>query len=409
LSRILLAWEYGRNLGHLVRLLPLATRLTARGHDVLAVVKELSSAATMLGPAGIAFVPSPLYMENSPHDTVTVSYADLLLRQGWNDPSVLRGLVHGWIHLLRIFKPDVAVLDYAPTARLAARILGIRCVWIGNGFSLPPIAVPLPPLPGFPWTTAKLAERAERAALEQINIVMDELRASRLEALKELFESDQRLLLTFPELDHYGRRAGTCYMGPIMEPGRGEPVDWPEGVARRRVVAYLRPDMQDFSLVLEGLAATDATVICHAPGASKEMIQRFRKSRILFSQQPVQFKRLFSNADACVSYAPVGTVTAALLGGVPQVLSPVHVESGLTANCAERLGAALVLRGPQTALSVAAAIHQVADGGRFKAHAREFAERYRDYDAAAVADEVVARVESASVVGPLPPPARSAS
>jgi UDP:flavonoid glycosyltransferase YjiC (YdhE family) len=85
------------------------------------------------------------------------------------------------------------------------------------------------------------------------------------------------------------------------------------------------------------------------------------------------------------------------------------VESGLTANCAERLGAALVLRGSQTALSVAAAIHQVADGGRYKAHAREFAERYRDYDPAAVADEVVARIESASVVGPLPSPARSAS
>jgi UDP:flavonoid glycosyltransferase YjiC (YdhE family) len=392
-SRILLAWEYGRNLGHLAGLLPVSMRLKARGHDVLTVVRELSSAATMLGPAGIPFIQAPRYTGIPPRDALSVSYADLLLLQGWNDLSVLRGLLHGWVNLLRMFKPDVIVLDYAPTARLAARVLGVPCVWIGTGFTVPPATVPLPPLPGFPWAKQELAERSERLALEQINIVMGESGGKRLQALKELFDSDQQLLQTFPELDQYGPRADGCYIGPIVESGHGERVDWPQGTARRRVLAYLRPEMHDFAGVLQGLAAADAAVICYAPGASKQMLERFRKSRIVFSQQPVQFGRLFANADACVSYAPAGTVTTSLLRGVPQVLSPTHVESELTAHCVERLGAGIMLRGRQPALSVAAVIHQVCDGGRFKAQAQRFSDKYRDYDPVRVPDEVVMRIE----------------
>jgi multidrug efflux pump subunit AcrA (membrane-fusion protein) len=52
-SRILLTWEMGSNLGHLSRLLPLARELKARGHRVLVAARDVALAASVLGPAGI--------------------------------------------------------------------------------------------------------------------------------------------------------------------------------------------------------------------------------------------------------------------------------------------------------------------------------------------------------------------
>ena len=63
MSRILLTWELGLNLGHLTRLLPVAQRLEADGHIVLVATRDVQAAARVLGPAGIPFVQAP-YLPN---------------------------------------------------------------------------------------------------------------------------------------------------------------------------------------------------------------------------------------------------------------------------------------------------------------------------------------------------------
>jgi hypothetical protein len=60
LSRVLLAWEWGHHLGHLSRLRSVAMRLKARGHDLLAAVRNIPSATMMLGCAGVSFIQRPL-------------------------------------------------------------------------------------------------------------------------------------------------------------------------------------------------------------------------------------------------------------------------------------------------------------------------------------------------------------
>jgi UDP:flavonoid glycosyltransferase YjiC (YdhE family) len=325
---------------------------------------------------------------------LTASYADLLLLQGWNDPAALQGLLTGWINLYRLFQPDVAVLDYAPNARLGARIVGTPCVQVGTGFSLPPATTPLPPMPGFPWATPDRARESEQHALERVNGMMDFLGESHLESLQELFAADPCLLLTFPELDHYGPRPSARYLGPLMECSTGEVIDWPQGHTRRRVLAYLRPaEMSDFNVVMQGIVATDAAVVCYAPGVTQDALVRFSNSRTIFSPKPVQFSRLFADADVCVSYAPSGTVAASLLSGVPQLLAPAHVEAELTSHRVESMGAGLVLRGGQTPVSVASSIHRVVDGSAFQLRAREFAERYRAHDSTRIAEEIAIEVE----------------
>jgi UDP:flavonoid glycosyltransferase YjiC (YdhE family) len=393
MRRIMLTWEYGSNLGHLTRLVPLAKRLKEHGHEVLLVVPNVEAARMLVGEAQIPYIPSPRPAVVASQHVRMSSYADLLFAEGWSEQSKLRGSLEAWLEVFRAFKPDAVVMDYSPTASLAARAMKIPRVLIGDGFTLPPATTPLPHMPGLSWATPESAAHAEARVLRVVNAVMKKLHLEPLQALKELFDGE-RLLLTFPELDQYGARSGVPYLGPLMEPSGGHPTRWPEEGAKRRVVAYLRPQMWDFPAMIEGLALSEAAVVCYAPGAPRELLDRVSNSRILFSDQPVQFAQLFEDADVCFSYGSAGTVTFALLRGVPQVLAPLYLESDLTAQRVESLGAGVMLRRGQTPSSVAAAIHRVADDGQFRSSARAFANKHRDYDAARLLDETVRRIEA---------------
>jgi UDP:flavonoid glycosyltransferase YjiC (YdhE family) len=392
MSRILLAWELGRHLGHVSRLLPLAMRLKARGHEVLAVVRDILSASGVLGAVGVPFVQAPRHTGVAVGPTPVSSYADLLLSQGWHDPSALRGLLQAWITLFRMYRPEAIVLDYAPTARLAAHVLNIPCIWIGTGFELPPASIPLPPIPGFPWATADAAVTSEKRVLDHVNAVLRACRASPLDALRTLIEGEHRFLTTLPELDHYGSRNET-YIGPLADPLGGRPVEWPAH-PEKRVFAYLRAEIKELPLVLEGLAAADASVVAYVSGVASDVLSRFESARCVLSSEPVQLAPLLDGTDVCLSYAPAGTVTAALLRGVPQLMLPVHMESELTARRVASQGLGRILRKPASAAHVTRSLHDLLRARDIRLRARSFAERHRGVSAAASADRVVKCVEA---------------
>jgi len=358
MSRVLLAWELGSNLGHLSRLLPLASRLKERGHEVLASVRDLGLATEVLAPVGVRFVQSPADGRARAAPGQPRSYADVLLMQGWASMPRLWGLVQAWGNLFRLFRPAVVVLDYAPTALLAARILRQPCALLGTGFELPPLQAPLGPFPGFEGVTAENARAADAQALESANRVLEAYQAAPLAALCDLFRTEYRWLTTFAELDQYGPRSKETYVGPIGSVDGGEPVTWPPGF-RHRVLAYLRPGMEDPLRILRALAGErDAAVIC-----------------------------------VFVSYAPAGSVAQSLLEGVPQLMVPAHVEAQMTAVRVASLGAGLTLRGEVTEREIATALRHVLDERRFKVRALEFASRHRAFDRAAACDQIVAEIE----------------
>ena len=371
MSRILLTWELGMNLGHLTRLLPIATRLKARGHSVLVAARDLASAAAVLGPAGISFVQAPHLPQGIPLPHRPTGYADILLSQGWSDRSALWGLVHGWLNLYRMFRPEVVVHDYSPTARLATRIAGIPSVLVGNGFELPPATNPLPPFPGFSWATPEKAAESERIAVANANAVASAFGTKGIEALYQLLQGQAVLFATFPELDHYGSRADARYVGPLLGKLNVERVDWPEG-SGNRIFACLRPDTQNVEAILGGLLASEASVVCFARGFSREKLDRYHHPRIRFVSRPIDLKHLVSDAQLCVSYGAEGTMATFLLVGVPQLVSPWQVEAHMAAQRIEALGAAIVLRGPQTVETGAALIRETIDESEYRASAQAF-------------------------------------
>jgi UDP:flavonoid glycosyltransferase YjiC (YdhE family) len=347
--RILLTWELGLNLGHLTRLLPVAQKLKADGHVVLAAVRDIQAAAMVLGPAGIPFVQAPHLPKGIPLSHRATGYADILLSQGWSDKTALWGLTHGWLNVFRMFKPDKLILDYSPTVSLAARIANIPTILIGNGFELPPLTDPLPPFPGFSWATPGKAAQSEQSATANASGVLKAFNQPTINALRDLVKGEPRLFATFPELDHYGEREDAEYIGPLLGQHNAPKVDWPEGDGPK-IFASLKPDTDHVTEILSALANMTARVVCAATGFPRAQLEPFRRNHTLYALQPVDLQPLL-DACLCVTYGAEGTMMRFLMAGVPQIVSPWHVETYMAARRIEAEGLGLMLVNPPDAIA----------------------------------------------------------
>jgi UDP:flavonoid glycosyltransferase YjiC (YdhE family) len=374
-SRILLTWELGLNLGHLTRLLPLAQRLRADGHAVLVASRDMQAAATILGPAGVPFVQAPHLPTGIPLAHRATGYADILLSQGWSDRSALWGLTQGWVNLLRMFNPDRAILDYSPTMSLAARVVGLPTVLVGNGFELPPATDPLPHFPGFSWASAAKAAVSEALALSHANWVLQSFGGRTMTALRDLMTEGQRLLVTYPELDHYGPRSDVEYIGPLHGQLRVPRVDWPEGVGPK-IFACLRPDTSHVQIILSALASIPARVVCVAAGFSRKQLEKFLASHIRFASGPVDLESL-SDADLCITYGAEGTMLKFLAAGVPQLVSPWHVETFMAVRRVEACGLGSGITGSPTVDSVTQSASRLCTDASIRQTVKDFARRLR--------------------------------
>jgi UDP:flavonoid glycosyltransferase YjiC (YdhE family) len=384
-TRILLGWELGLNLGHLTRLLPIAQHFRAQGHTVIVAARDLQSATTVLGPAGISFVQAPHLPRGIPLTHRPAGYADILLSQGWSDRAALWGLIQGWVNLLQMFRPHRLILDYSPTLSLASRIAQIPTTLVGNGFELPPATNPLPPFPGFSWASAERATQSEQIAVTNANSVLSAYGASPLEGLCQLFESTagasphpECLLATAPELDHYGPRPTARYVGPLLGAVRAARVDWPRG-SGPRIFACLRPDTRHVGAILRALAmSTDCRVICVAPGFTRELLQPHIRQHIIFTTRPVDLQPLL-DADLCVTYGAEGTMLTFLTAGVPQLIAPWHVETYMAAARIEAAGLGAAIPDAASDEWIAQAVRRLVEDQAMRDRVREFGGRLSRY------------------------------
>ena len=169
ISRFLGVWELGGGTGHLHKLGALAKALGRRGHEVRLAVREVGTAARVLGQHAPPVLAAPFFTGRVTGLPPSANYAEVLLRCGYLDSSGLTALIKAWIALFDLARPDVVVADHAPTAILAARVAGIPTAVIGSGFLLPPLAHPMPDLqPWQPMSRERLIS-AELRVLEPIN------------------------------------------------------------------------------------------------------------------------------------------------------------------------------------------------------------------------------------------------
>jgi len=375
-SRILLTWELGLNLGHLTRLLPLAQHLKAQGHTVLVATRDIQAASRVLGPARIAFMQAPHLAQGIPLAHRPSGYADILLSQGWSSPAVLHALTHAWLNLFRLYNPERLILDYSPTVSLAARIANLPTALVGNGFELPPATDPLPHFPGFSWATAAKAANSETLAITHANAVLNAFSGRPLTALRDLMAGQHRFLATFPELDHYGERAEARYIGPLLGTLQAPRVDWPAGEGPK-IFVCLRPDTNHVRTLLAALTEVKGRIICVATGFTREALEPFRKEHIHYYAGLVDLSTL-TDADLCITYGAEGTLLRFLLAGVPQLISPWHVETYMVGRRIEALRLGRMLADPPSPQSLVELVNSMCSTEEYRSSAQAFAHRHRD-------------------------------
>jgi UDP:flavonoid glycosyltransferase YjiC (YdhE family) len=187
---------------------------------------------------------------------------------------------------------------------------------------------------------------------------------------------------------------------------QGVELAWPQGEGKR-VFAYIKPRHRDFVRLLEALRDSGHRVLVYAPGIDKDNLEKFRSGRMAISREPLKLKPLIQGCDLVICHAGPGTMTVALLAGVPLLLLPTQLEQAMGARRVAQLGAAVVVmkgnppakdakddgkpKAPET--DYAALIRDLLTQEKFRKAAGAFAKKYARFSQAGQSRAIATRIE----------------
>lgn len=378
MAHVHLCWELGGGLGHAGRLKRLAQGLLTAGHDVSLSLRDLGHTHAVLADLSVPKLQAPVWI----HQTVGLpenrgNLAEVILEYGYLEPNGLAGLVQGWRALFKLVQADMVIGDYAPTAMLAARTMGLRFAAVGIGFTLPPPGRALPPLRDWEAIPPQRLAQAEARVLQVANTVLAQHGAAPLAWAAELFTGDEPWMTAWPEMDHYGRPPDAVqWLGPVFAAGGGIAPKWAAGDGPR-VFAYLKTGHADHAHVLAALAQAGCRVLCYLPEVASGRPPPVQAPGILYARKPVDVSLALAEADWCVCHGGEATVAQALLAGVPLILLPMQVEQFLMAR---RMAAAgLAVNIPVTPPDWPALVRAILANPGLAAAARAFAARHAGF------------------------------
>ena len=391
MARIAFAWELGSEFGHAMSCSAVARLLHARGHRIAFMFRELHQLAFLSDTAPYDIFQAPVSVSEGRGEPIPVSFADILVGCGYDRPEHLTGLVTAWLALLGRWQPDLLVTDFAPTALLAARMLGLKRVCYSNGFSIPPRLSPLPPFRYDEPIAPGRLEAADAQALASANAVLARFGARPMRQFVEQFETDEDFLATFPELDSYGSRPRAAYWGPRMSVDSGASVHWPAGNGKR-ILVYVKRALPQLDALIGALAASPHRVAAFIPELDPQRRDALRSPARIVSERAMRLQPLLAECDLVVSHG--GNITpGTLMSGVPQLVFPSQYEQYLTARRIEQLGVGLWLGPSATPSDVANTLQRILREPGFATAARAYSRRYPAYSPAEQLRRMVARIE----------------
>jgi hypothetical protein len=387
---ILMAWELGGGLGHVMQLQPLAAGLAAKGHRIVAALKDLSHAKSVFGDS-VSCLQAPLRTRKVADPfRPPMTFAHILHTAGFGDADELTALGEAWRNLYRFVRPDVIIFDHSPTALLAARGYSARRIVLGSGFCCPPDTYPFPNLRPWRESDPQRLRQDEDQLLANANQALKSWDQPPIQRIGQLYsEVDETLLLTFKELDHYTHRGAARYWGAWPQRG-GKSPQWPPR-AGRRIFGYLKPS-PSLPALLNLLARLEFPTIVFIDGIPEESQNRFSAPTLVLENEPLDLEQVARECDLAILNGGHGGTVAMLMAGKPIFQIPIYLEQGLLARAVVRLGAGLEAPFNQ-AEQVTATFQQMLHSDKFRNAAGTFASRYADFDSANQLQIILARVE----------------
>jgi len=320
LAHILLGWEFGGNRGHALRLVQLADKLKARGHQVSFVLQRVD-AITPAEAKGSPVWPAPvsprmLVNAGRPRTGSPSTMGDILARLGFNDSAIVAAALRAWLQLMDAIRPDIVVAEYAPWLLMAARGR-VKTVAVGTGFDAPPAE-----MPRFPSLTRKPPALDEEETLAAVNRALDSIGARRLAALPELFAANTQVAATFTEMDAYAE----WRIRPLAMPTVPQPPPGISGGQGTEVFVYAPEQVPIDAPLWKGLAAAKLPVRVHVPLVGEPYYAELARMGFAVERAPVPFALIAQRSRLLVSHGGHGFVCSALLSGLPQVVCHIDLE-----------------------------------------------------------------------------------
>lgn len=383
MSRILFAWEHGAGTGHLHAFGAIIAPLLQAGHHITLVCKDVVGAQYVLGELNIDVLPAPVWLGHATGLKPAANYNEVLFHVGYLEPNIIKPLVAAWIKLLQLVNPDVLITEHAPTALLAARVLSLPAMVLGTGFSLPPDKTPMPTLE--PWARAdpKRLNMAEQRAKNSINDILLHFRASPVLSIAELFHYHPGFLLTLPELDHYGERAGVDYWGDQLNVNKTlpEPI-WPSvrGQKKRgeKVFVYLHPEYRQFNGLIQALRQLNYSCLVVAPGISAHQADKLSRDHVSVIGHQVNLAQVCKQCRVIINHAAHGTMAQIFKYGRPMLMLPNFTEQTVLAWRAAKQSLGLMATPDPSKHNYGLLIEKLLDSPHFFQAAEQFAQAYRE-------------------------------
>jgi UDP:flavonoid glycosyltransferase YjiC (YdhE family) len=400
MAHIHLCWELGGGFGHAVRLKVLAQALLARGHQVTLSLRDLMRPHGLLAGLDVPMFQTPVWLHQAVGlPAAQANLAETLFNCGYLEPATLRGVLAGWRSLFAQLRPDLVVADYAPTAILAARSLGLRSAAVGNGFSSPPAGQPLPALRDWDRIPAGRLAASEARLLNTANTLLGEFGAAPFARAADLFSGDLQLLCTWPELDHYGRAPESVHwMGSNFLADAGIEPHWPPGDGPK-VFAYLKASHPAHGAALRALVDEGCRTLVYMPevagagGGAGGMEAPVNSPLLRYADGPVALQQALAQADLYVSHAGEATLAQSLLAGVQMLMLPAHTEQFLAARRVAASGAGLNAASFKSPAEWRDALRQLLDDPSYRQAAQAFAARHAGFSQQGMGEEVARLLE----------------
>ena len=335
--RILLGWELGGGLAHIVFLREIARHIeTTQACEFLFVLKTPQhGVAAGLPDHSVIAVPAPQGAvgdkQLQKRDTFGAQVSEhLMIEEG-----AFASRLAGWENIIRNFDPHLIIADYSPGLSLFARGRW-PVVAVGSGYTLPP-----PEMEIFP-PMVKLnrpLHDSEPEIIDRLNADLVKIGAKPIERLPQLNEADAYGLATIPIFDPYRSQRQQPYLGFEIPGGPPTPLATASGG-----IAYFHEDAQLHDNVLDGLMGANTETIAYFGSPLRRAIKKFEGSRVHLSAKPLKLREDMPGKAVAVHKGGLGFAIAAVLAGVPQVLLHSHQENRFNANVIVNAGAGVSAR-----------------------------------------------------------------
>ncbi|MBP2275352.1 MULTISPECIES: glycosyltransferase [Sphingomonas] len=320
----MIGWELGDGRGHLEPLLPVVRSLVDQGCHIVLAMRNQGTARSVfrwLIDHKIAINDvhqAPIFVHKAtPPPSPLLSLAEILAHAGFAKPALLGPVVRAWSRMLDDVKPDIVLAEFAPSLRIAA-YGRTPTIMVGSGWTIPPDASPIAPLPIL-HDQPELAAEAEAAICDTIASISGI--SWQPERLATILRGDDTFVMCPTPLDPYRAYRGERIWCPPNTPMR----QIGEKRSKLSIVAYLPKHHPAHSAFAAAVARLGVPTDAYFGG------ETFEGAGVDVATTPLNLPEILPKAFCVVHHGGLGMSTACLAIGVPQVILPTDFEKHLNA------------------------------------------------------------------------------